>query len=150
MTTGDIWGHVLDDGRWVGNLAAEDSFLFLWVTDNFLKDGMRVMEMWDFDYKRCFVWVKPSVGLGFYARSRHELCLLGVRGNPPRARRRSGGSSGFDVPPSVIFAEKLRHSKKPEAFYEIIEGFKSSPESRCVELFARNTRDGWESLGNEV
>lgn len=128
----------------------DDAFAFVWVTDNFLEDGLRLMREWGFDYKRTFVWVKPSMGLGFYARGMHEICLLGVRGKPARSKRPDGGSGGHDVAPSVIHADKGRHSKKPEAFYEIVESFKSSPDAKCLELFARNTRDGWDSWGNEV
>ena len=134
----------------IADQIADDAFLFLWVTDNFLEDGLRVMNDWGFDYKRTFIWVKESIGLGFYARGRHEICLLGVRGAPPRSKRPHGGSGGHDVPQSVIFAAKGRHSKKPEAFYEIVESFKSSPASKCLELFARNTRQGWDSWGDEI
>ena len=138
----DVWLEVGDD-------VADDAFLFLWVTDNFLEDGLAVMRTWGFEYKRTFVWVKPSMGLGFYARGQHEICLLGVRGRPARSRRPGGGSAGHNVPPSVIHADKGRHSKKPESFYEIVESFKSDASARCLELFARNTRAGWDSWGNE-
>ncbi len=146
MHTNDIKDVWLD----VGDDVADDAFLFLWVTDNFLEDGLAVMRTWGFQYKRTFVWVKNSMGLGFYARGQHEICLLGLKGKPARSRRPDGGSGGHDIAPSVIFADKSKHSKKPESFYEVIEGFKSSPESKCLELFARNTRPGWDSWGNEL
>ena len=130
--------------------AADDAFAFLWVTDNFLEDGLELMKAWGFDYKRTFVWVKQSMGIGFYARGQHEICLLGVRGKPARSKRPNGGSGGHDVRPSVIHADKGIHSKKPEAFYEIVESFKSTPDAKCLELFARNTRCGWDSWGNEL
>ena len=141
----DLWDAEDFDDR-----VAPDAFLFLWVTDNFLEDGLAVMDEWGFEYKRTFVWCKPSFGIGFYARGQHEICLLGVRGSPPRSRRPGGGSGGHTVAPSVLHADKGKHSKKPEAFYEIVESFKSSPDARCLELFARNTRRGWDSWGNDV
>ena len=128
----------------VNQLAADDAFLFLWVTDNFLPDGLCVMQAWGFDYKRTFCWVKDRMGLGFYARGQHELCLLGVRGRPPRSQRRKG-NWGTDIP-SVIFAERGAHSAKPDAFYEVVESFGN----RYVELFARKRRDGWETIGGEL
>ena len=135
----------------IEHFIGDDAFLFLWVTNNYLPAGLEVMQAWGFDYRTNFVWVKDRVGLGFYARGQHELCLVGVRGNPPRSRRGGGGgSNGFEVPPSVLHADRGAHSKKPEAFYEVVESFKSEPGSPCLELFARNTRAGWESWGNEL
>ena len=50
---------------------------------------------------------------------------------------------------SVVTMEKDRtHSHKPDVFYEIIE--KMYTFGPYVELFARNTRPGWEAWGNEV
>lgn len=125
-------------------LAADDAYLFLWVTDAFLPDGLRVMSAWGFDYKRTFVWCKDSFGLGFYARGQHEICLFGVRGRPARSRRVKG-NWGTDIP-SVLHAPKRRHSQKPDAFYEIVESFGDS----FCELFARSRRVGWHSVGKEL
>lgn len=140
----DIWLDIADD-------VAPDSILFLWVTNNFLEDGLAVMRTWGYTYKTNFVWVKDRQGLGFYARGQHELCLVGVKGAPPRSRRGSnGGSNGHSVPPSVLHAPRQAHSRKPESFYEIVESFKSTPTSPCLELFARRERAGWTSWGNEL
>ena len=128
----------------VWEVALPDSYLFLWVTNNFLPDGLKVMEAWGYTYKTNFVWIKDSMGLGFYLRGKHELCLFGVRGKPARSNRVEG-NWGTDVP-SVLFADKGVHSRKPDAFYEIVEGF---GEARC-EMFARRQRQGWTALGNEL
>lgn len=37
---------------------ATNAHMFMWVTDNFLKDGLWLMENLGFDYKRTFQWVK--------------------------------------------------------------------------------------------
>ena len=39
-------------------LPAENAHMFLWVTDNFLKDGLWLMENLGFRYVRTFQWVK--------------------------------------------------------------------------------------------
>lgn len=39
-------------------LPAENAHMFMWVTDNFLKDGLWLMENLGFEYKRTFQWVK--------------------------------------------------------------------------------------------
>ena len=122
----------------VANLADEKCWLFLWVTNNFLKDGLEVMEQWGFKYVTNLVWAKNSIGLGYYFRGQHELCLFGKKGQmKPNTRSES----------TLVTAKKQKHSKKPEQFYEKIEALCDGTK---LELFARNTRDGWDSWGNEV
>ena len=58
-------------------LAGDDAFLFLWVTANYLPDGLEVMRAWGFVYRTNIVWVKDKIGLGYYVRHQHELCLIG-------------------------------------------------------------------------
>lgn len=145
---------------------ADSAHLWLWVTDNFLEDGLRVMSRLGFRYVRTLVWVKTQldergaleleedecesgdiyprrhlqIGLGQYLRGAHELCLLGVRGEtclPDTADRQ----------PSVVFAPRNRHSAKPQAAFDVIE--KTSPGPR-LEMFARRPREGWDVWGNEV
>ena len=86
--------------------------------------------------------VPSNIGLGYYFRARHELLLLGKKGNdiptPIEANR----------PDSVICAPRTRHSEKPEIVYDIIE--KMYPNRKYLELFARKERPGWTAWGNEV
>ena len=127
----------------IEEIADEDSFLFMWVTNNSLADGLKVMEAWGYQYKTNLVWIKDKYGLGFYFRAQHEICLLGVKGRPRYSTRE--GRWGTDVP-SVLFADRSEHSRKPEAFYEIVEAFGST----YCELFARRERKGWTSIGDEL
>lgn len=122
----------------VANLADEKCWLFLWVTNNFLKDGLEVMEEWGFTYVTNLVWAKNTIGLGYYLRGQHEICLFGKKGQmKPKSRSES----------TLVTAKKSKHSKKPEEFYEKIEALNSGPK---IELFARNTRNGWDSWGNQI
>ena len=79
--------------------------------------------------------------MGYYARLQHELLLIACRGDlpPPHERHR---------PASIFSAPRSKHSEKPERFYEIIEA--AYPDVPRIELYARNTRSGWSSWGNEV
>jgi len=87
------------------------------------------------------VWVKDKNGMDYYARQRHELLLIGTMGTiPPPVVK--------DRPDSVITANRTKHSQKPEELYSIIE--KMYPKMKKIELFARNTHNGWQSWGNEV
>ena len=55
----------------VKDIADDDCWLFLWVTNNFLKDGLEVMEEWGFRYVTNFVWTKERFGIGYYFRGQH-------------------------------------------------------------------------------
>ena len=69
--------------RNVEAIAADDSVLFLWATVPLLRDAIFVMECWGFDYKSHAVWDKIHIGTGYWFRNRHELLLVGTKGNIP-------------------------------------------------------------------
>jgi N6-adenosine-specific RNA methylase IME4 len=51
----------------------------------------------------------------------------------------------------VIIEPTREHSRKPDAQYErISELFGPASDVPCIELFARTTRCGWDSWGNET
>jgi N6-adenosine-specific RNA methylase IME4 len=121
--------------------AADSAVLFLWATGAMMPQALEVMAAWGFAYKSQIVWAKPRAGTGYWVRSKHELLLIGTRGDIP-------APAPGDQPASIIEAPLGRHSEKPEVFYEIIE--KMFPTWRKLELFARRKRPGWEVWGNEV
>jgi len=122
-------------------IATDDAVLFLWATSPKLAEAMRVVEAWGFVYRTSLVWVKDKIGMGYWARQKHELLLIATRGAPPTPRPE-------DRPASVVEAPRGRHSEKPLVFYELIE--RMYPELGRVELFARAARDGWARWGNEA
>lgn len=67
----------------VEQLAANDSHLWLWITNSNFFEGLRVIEAWGFSYRSCLTWIKPRFGLGQYLRNQTEHLLLGVRGRAP-------------------------------------------------------------------
>jgi N6-adenosine-specific RNA methylase IME4 len=124
----------------VNDLSAPDSVLFLWVPAPKLREGLELMAAWGFSYKTGAVWVKPSIGPGYYFRIAHEHLLVGTKGRPslPQPEKRRS---------SVIEAARGQlHSEKPEAAYELIE--EMYPGSDRLELFARKPREGWQVWGN--
>jgi N6-adenosine-specific RNA methylase IME4 len=123
----------------IKSISAENSVCFMWVTNPILEDGQRLLKAWGFDYKTNFVWVKKNHTAGFYVFGKHEILMIGIKG--------SMLPSGEKFK-SVIEGENLIHSKKPEIVYEMIE--KMYPGCKYIELFARNTRKGWEPWGNEI
>jgi N6-adenosine-specific RNA methylase IME4 len=121
-------------------ILSDNAIIFLWCPPAFTKKAIAVVEAWGFEYRTNMVWIKPSIGAGQWVRQRHELLLIGRRGEIPTPE-------GSDRPDSVIEADRQGHSVKPECVYDIIE--KMYPELDRVELFARNKRDGWDSWGNQ-
>ena len=69
--------------RKVGSIAADDCVLFLWSTNQHLDVAIDVLRAWGFKYVSHYIWRKPTVGLGYWNRSVHEVLLIGTRGNPP-------------------------------------------------------------------
>lgn len=131
----------------VSSLTTEPAHLYLWVPNALLAEGMRVMECWGFSYKTNIVWHKirkdggpDGRGVGFYFRNVTELVLFGVRGKD--ARTLAPGRSQVNI----VKSQKREHSRKPDELYPIIEACSAGP---YLELFARGTRKGWKTWGNE-
>lgn len=131
----------------VQNLADEPSHLYLWVPNALLPEGLRVMSAWGFDYKSNIVWHKirkdggpDGRGVGFYFRNTTELVLFGIRGK--NARTLAPGRRQVNI----IKSMKREHSRKPDELYDIIEACSRGP---FLELFARGTRPGWSTWGNQ-
>lgn len=126
----------------VSNIALPDSVLLLWTTDPFLKHALDVIDSWGFIFKTvAFYWAKTPhtwVGTGYWTRANPEQCLLATHGAP---RRLSANV------PKLICAPRREHSRKPDEAYLRIERLISGP---YIELFARQTRHGWDSLGDET
>lgn len=130
----------------VADHVAINAHLYLWVPNALLPDGMRVMDAWGFRYVSNIVWAKrrkdggpDGRGVGFYFRNVTELILFGVRGSMrtlPPARSQV----------NMIETRKREHSRKPDEQYELIEQCSPGP---FLELFARQTRPGWTSWGDE-
>jgi N6-adenosine-specific RNA methylase IME4 len=121
--------------------------LYLWVPNALILEGLDVMRRWGFVYKTNLVWHKvrkdggpDGRGVGFYFRNVTELVLFGIRGS---MRTLAPGRRQVNF----LKTQKREHSRKPDEFYAIIERCSPGP---YLEMFARSTRPGWTSWGNEV
>jgi N6-adenosine-specific RNA methylase IME4 len=125
----------------VGEIATDDCVLFMWATSPKLGEAFKVLDAWGFDYRTCAVWDKEVIGMGYYFRQQHELLLVATKGSPvtPLPANR---------PSSVVRSRREAHSKKPEAFYELIEQMYG--DLPRVELFCRSPRPGWAVWGNQA
>lgn len=131
----------------VDKLAADDCVLFLWATYPNLEEAFEVLKAWGFKYKTvAFTWVKQNrksdklfTGMGYWTRANAEVCLLATRGHPKRINANVR---------QVILSHVEEHSKKPdEARDRIVQLMGDLPR---VELFARQSTEGWDVWGNEV
>lgn len=131
----------------IKNIAADNCILFMWVTMPKLNECFEVIKKWGFEYKTCaFTWIKQNKksdslfwGMGRWTRANAELCLIATKGKP---KRRSAKVH------SVIMSKIREHSRKPDETRDrIIELCGDMPR---IELFARQTCEGWDCWGNEV
>ena len=125
------------------NCINEDAHLYLWVTNSFLQDGLKVMKELGFVYKTNWVWVKDRFGLGQYHRGQHELVLFGTRGKGYNVKTETKSIA------SVVTAKRRAHSQKPEEFYDMVENRSIGP---YIDMFhrgkARNMQ--WDIWGHEA
>jgi len=141
----------------VGDLAAKNCFLWLWVTGPFIAMGghLPIMKAWGFKPSSlAFVWIKTNDhesvekaqtweevlfnGMGFTTRQNAEVVILGRRGHPKRLDTTIR---------QVLISRRQEHSRKPNEIIRRIERFSSGPR---LELFARTTRPDWAVWGNET
>ena len=121
----------------VRELAEADAHLYLWTTQSFLRRTYEVLDAWGFRQGAMLVWSKPPMGVcGTYVCSA-EFCIFARRGSLQAKRRQLG---------TVYQWPRTKHSEKPEAFQDMVESVSPGP---YLELFARRTRLGWHTWGNQ-
>ncbi len=123
----------------VGQLAANNSHLYLWTTNAFIKEAFDLLESWGFKYKTMITWIKPNgLGLGYYWRNNTEHCLFAVKGRKKVKRNDMW---------NIVIAPRRKHSEKPPELMACVE--EMSPWPR-LEMFSRSKRNGWDVWGDEV
>ena len=130
----------------VNKIANDNSVLLMWVVDPLLDKAFEVINAWGFKYKTvAFTWAKTNkkskgffTGLGYWTRGNPEMCLLATKGKPKRLSKSV---------PQLVVDKRREHSRKPDIIYNHIENLLEGP---YIEMFARQTRKGWDQYGNEV
>lgn len=137
----------LDDIKKLRIPAGEDAHLYLWTTNSFMREAHEVAEAWGFKQKTILTWVKTeannpakvSFRMGYYFRGATEHVLFCVRGKLRLNVR--------NLPTAFLWPRIGKHSRKPEAFYDMVEQASPGP---YLELFARRNRIGWTTWGHGV
>lgn len=124
---------------------AEKHNVFLWAIDKYLHECEQEMKNRGYKLHARIVWDKGNgVAPAFTIRFTHEYLLWFYKpGKMLMPRKEAQGKYT-----TVMREASTYHSHKPECAYKMLEDM--FPASKKLELFARNTRDGWESWGNEV
>ena len=132
MSLNDICGLSIPNTK-------DDAHLWLWGTNALLEDAYRVVRAWGFSPLTLVTWCKRQPGVGHYLRNNTEHVILASRGHP---------MVPSDKPISTWYIwPRAEHSRKPDAFYDLVESVSPGP---YLELFARRQRLGWDTWGNEA
>ena len=136
----------------VNDITDDNAHLYMWVPNSLLIEGLEVMKAWGFTYKTNIIWEKirkdgypDGRGCGFYFRNVTEILLFGVKQKNKRVSFRTLSAGRSQV--NLIRSIKREHSRKPDEFIPLIESCSPSP---YIELFARGSRDGWTTWGDEA
>jgi len=117
---------------------ADDCVLFLWTTHAFIFDAKQLLDSWGFTYKATMVWDKERIGMGAWLRMQCEFCLVGIKGKPIWNNTKWR---------DIIKESRREHSRKPDAFYEMVEDITAG---RRLEFFSREQRKNWQTYGNDT
>src|ERR1019366_5668320 len=104
--------------RTVDRFAVADTncVLFMWSTVQHLAVAIDVLRQRGFSYASHYIWGKDKIGRGYWSRNKHEILLIGVKGNVPAP----APGTQWD---SLLIAPRGEHSAKPELFLDMIEAY---------------------------
>ena len=133
----------------IPEIADDNCALVMWYVSSQPQEALDLVKAWGFTVRNMngFVWNKltkhglPHFGMGYYTRAGAECAIIATKGRPSEIVK---DHSVRQVRNSVVG----KHSAKPHEFYDDIEKlFGNVPR---IELFARNTKEGWDCFGNEI
>lgn len=127
----------------MGDYATSGAHIYTWATNKTLHDVFHVLEGWGVSPHLTLVMAKksgiaPAMGYVFAT----EFCILGFFGRPMLPFTDTGALNWLVTNPL-----RGTHSRKPDAFYDLVERMSPGP---YIDLFARRQRPGWDVWGDEV
>ena len=125
----------------VKDIADDYSMLFMWVTNEFLPEGLGIIKFWGFQYNKLWTWCKPTCS-GGHPRNATEHIIEAGRGMINSIGKHEKAINNWFQAPTK------GHSVKPGIARKIIEH--CYPNTTKIELFARQKTEGWDCIGNEI
>jgi len=118
----------------------KDAHCYIWTINKYIEQTYSIMRAWGFRPVQLLTWAKSPMGLGMGGSfvNTTEFVLFGKRGSLKEKQR---------IDTTWWNWKRGEHSKKPEAFQDIVEAVSHPP---YLEMFARRYRLGWDVFGNEV
>ena len=127
--------------------------LCCWATAPMLPHALETIKAWGFKYSTTRFWVKTwprtasppwneqsfTVGTGYEVLGNPELLLIAKIGKPAGATN--------PKPRALIISQRREHSRKP---YIVREELARKFDGPHVELFARESGEGWDVWGSET
>lgn len=143
----------------IGSIAAQRSFIFMWVgSSEGLDEGRVCLKKWGF--RRCedICWIKTNKcnrsksaldPRAFFQRTK-EHCLMGIKGTVRRSTDGDFIHANVDIDLIITEEPPLGCTEKPSELFNIIEHFCLG--RRRLHLFGRDStiRPGWLTLGSEL
>lgn len=138
----------------VNNVINPRAIVFIWTTSAMMERAILLgTQSWELYYRGvAFVWVKTRKDGGVIGsqgvrasitKPTTEFVLAFSRLNSGRPMKIADETVG-----QVVLAPRGEHSEKPVIVHERIEAM--YPDAKKLELFARQTRPGWDSKGYGV
>jgi len=113
------------------------AIVWLWTTNAHLEAAFECLRAWELEYKTCLTWIKDRMGVGTWLRGQTEHCLVAVFAK---------AVVELTDQTTALHAAVREPGRKPEEFYALVEGL--CPGAK-LEMFARESREGWTSWGAE-
>jgi N6-adenosine-specific RNA methylase IME4 len=119
----------------VETIAAPSATAFVWTPSATLPTALTALFRWGFEYAASIVCTRSPASPGDFTRERHELVLVGTRGDAsPRPSPR-------DLPDSVQDLGDLTVAERRKAIAQRLASW--YPEARKAEIFAPDPLPGW-------
>lgn len=130
----------------INSIADDNCVLVMWYVGAMPQEAIDLVSAWGFKIKNMngFVWNKltkhmlPFFGMGFWTRAGSESAIIATKGKPK--------PSSHSVR-AVHSAVAGKHSEKPAKFRDLI--VELCGDLPRIELFCRDSPEGWDTWGNE-
>lgn len=121
----------------VGEMAAENSVLYMWIPNNKIKNGIIVGESWGFTQMDFFVWnnSRPDEKFPYHTKT-HQACFIFKKGN-------CEPDDGI-IHKSVQFEDCGYLPKKPDCIRQTLES--QYLEGAKALLFTTTPYNGWDNI----